>query len=607
MSASQFSAIEILQQVYGYQEFRGDQNKIIECVLNGYDAMVLMPTGGGKSLCYQIPAIMREGMGIIISPLIALMQDQVSALNQLDIKAAFLNSTLSSDQHQDLRRQVNNREVDLLYIAPERLIMPGTLQWLSGLNISLIAIDEAHCVSQWGHDFRKDYLALGELATHFPNVPRIALTATATPITQREIINNLSLTDPHVFISSFDRPNIQYTVASKHGGNSQFLNFLKDHENCCGIVYCLSRKKVDKTADWLKEKGFNALPYHAGLSDQVRRQNQADFLRKENVIIVATIAFGMGIDKPDVRFVAHLDLPGSMEAYYQETGRAGRDGEPAHAWMIYGLNDVVMRNQMVQSGDGSEEFKRNERSKLDALLGWCETTACRRQSLLQYFGETREQSCGSCDTCLHRPATWNATESAQKLMSCVYRTGQRFGAMYVVDVLLGKSTERILQNQHHKLTTFGLGTDLSQEQWRSVVRQLIVRGFLFSDAERYGALRLTEEARPLLKGEVEVNFRKESKQPKNVYSKHTKVSTTAIIEEDDLPLWEALRSCRKRLADEHGIPPYMVFHDSTLMQILELEPTTESEFLHINGVGEAKLDRFGEDFIEVVKSHLLSE
>ena len=598
------SAIDILQQVYGYAEFRGDQEHIIDCVLAGRDAMVLMPTGGGKSLCYQIPALMRPGLGIVISPLIALMQDQVSALKQLGIRAAFLNSTLSSEAHHQLSTQVRIGEIDLLYIAPERLMMPGTLQWLKNLSIALIAIDEAHCVSQWGHDFRKDYFALGELATHFQNVPRIALTATATPSTQKEIVSNLALNTPEMFIDSFDRPNIHYSVSSKHGGNTQFLGFLKDQKNNCGIVYCLSRKKVDKTAYWLQQNGFNALPYHAGLSNADRANNQNQFLRQDNIIIVATIAFGMGIDKPDVRFVAHLDLPSSVEAYYQETGRAGRDGLAATAWMIYGLNDVVMRNQMVQSGEGNEAFKRNERSKLDALLGWCETIQCRRKTLLQYFGEQQRERCGNCDNCLNQPTIWDATEHTRKLLSCIYRTGQRFGAMYVIDVLLGKNTERINQNQHDKLSTFGLGNDLTQEQWRSVIRQLIVLGIIFADAERFGALRLTEEARPVLKGKMTLELRKESKPQVAAKSSRPRSAIRATIDDADLPLWEALRDCRKRLADEHGIPPYMVFHDSTLMEILEQEPTTQSELLHINGVGEAKLDKFGDEFIEVVRTYL---
>ena len=590
---------DILSQYYGYTEFRGEQREIIESAVSGEDALVLMPTGGGKSICYQVPSLVREGMGIVVSPLIALMQDQVSALRQIGIRAEFLNSTLDSGQKQDIAARISTGEVDILYVAPERLMLSGTLQWLGRFKLSLIAIDEAHCVSQWGHDFRPNYLALGSLHEHFPGVPRMALTATATPRSRQDIIDNLGLEKARVFISSFDRPNIRYHVTARKNAKTQLLRFLKDYTGACGIVYCLSRKKVDATALWLAGEGFNALPYHAGMSASDRAGNQSRFLNEDGVIIVATIAFGMGIDKPDVRFVAHLDLPGSIEAYYQETGRAGRDGQPAQAWMVYGLNDVVKRSQMLDQSDGDETFRRNEKRKLDALLGWCEVTTCRRQPLLSYFGEDLPEPCGNCDTCLNPPATWDGTEAAQKLLSCIYRTGQRFGSGHVIDVLLGKQTDKVQQHDHSSISTWGVGGELSANQWRSVVRQLIVQGFLVSNSDRFGALQLTEQARPLLKGEIKLNLREEAREQKK--PKESRIQTSVPEQHQDF--WEALRTCRKSLADQHGIPPYMVFHDSTLLQILEQQPASESELLYINGIGEAKLDRFGKAFLAVVQEY----
>jgi len=594
----------LLTQTYGYDAFRPGQQEIITAALNGDDVLVLMPTGGGKSLCYQIPALVRPGIGLVISPLIALMQDQVSSLNQLGVKAAFLNSTLSHEQKSALADSMERRELQLLYIAPERLMQPQTLQWLQRFEISLVAIDEAHCVSQWGHDFRRDYLLLHQLRAAFPSVPRMALTATATPRSQLDIVENLQLQQPKTFINSFDRPNIRYTVALKSDARKQLIRFIAQHKEECGVVYCLSRKKVESTAAWLVTRGLTALPYHAGLPIEQRAENLERFLREDGIIMVATVAFGMGIDKPDVRFVAHLDLPKSMEAYYQETGRAGRDGEPADAWMIYGLNDVVQLSQMVDRSTATEDHKRNERQKLDALLGWCEVTQCRRQPLLAYFGENGHEPCGNCDTCLTPPNTWDATEAARKLLSCVYRTGQRFGAGQVIDVLRGKETDKVQQHEHQQLSCFGVGQDLTPERCSSIIRQLLVRGFLIADAERYGALRLTDSARPLLRGEVSLSLREDSRES---LLKHKKIRKHAHVSDEDASLWDQLRACRKTLADESGIPPYQVFHDATLMEMMEMHPSNDGELLQISGVGEKKLEKFGEAFLEVINQHLLAQ
>ena len=592
----------LLQQVFGYDQFRGHQEAIIESVLTGRDTLVLMPTGGGKSLCYQIPALLRPGIALIVSPLIALMHDQVNALKQLDVRAAFLNSTLTPQQQRDLAEQMRLGDIDLIYIAPERLSQAQTLTWLQHHPISLIAIDEAHCVSQWGHDFRPDYLSLGQLGTCFPNVPRMALTATATLRTRQEIVHNLQLDNPKEYVSSFDRPNIRYRVAPKVNANNQLLRFLENHRESCGIIYCLSRKKVERTAEWLNQCGYRALPYHAGLDDALRAQNQSRFLIEDSLIMVATIAFGMGIDKPDVRFVAHLDLPGSLESYYQETGRAGRDGQPSEAWMVYGLSDVVQRTQMLERSNAAPLYKRNERNKLDALLGWCESTHCRRRSLLAYFDESLHAPCGNCDLCLDPPQTREGTEIAQKLLSCIYRTGQNFGALHIIDVLRGKDTAKIRQYRHQSLSTYGIGADLSPDQWRSVIRQLIVSNYLISDAARFGALRFTDQTRPLLTGKVRFVLREDlaarTKDPAR------KPKKTAAVHPQNEPLWDALRQCRQQLAQQHGIPPYMVFHDSTLMGIAEEKPCRHSELLQISGVGQAKLEKFGDAFLEVVQQHL---
>lgn len=594
------SPTELLQNLYGYQEFRGDQLAVIETALEGRDSLVLMPTGGGKSLCFQIPALLRKGTGIVISPLIALMQDQVSALQQLDINAGFLNSTLSSAEQNQLIQQMQSGDLDMLYIAPERINQPATRAWLQQCEISLIAIDEAHCVSQWGHDFRQDYLLLNQLKQHFPNVPRMALTATATPRSRGDIVNNLELEQPEIFVSSFDRPNIHYTVSAKTDGKKQLLRFLTGHREDSGIVYCLSRKKVESTAAWLTDRGLTALPYHAGLSAELRATHQARFLREDAIIMVATIAFGMGIDKPDVRFVAHLNLPKSMESYYQETGRAGRDGEPANAFMVYGLDDVVQLNQFIDNSNAHDDYKRNERSKLDALLGWCEVTECRRQPLLNYFGEPETAVCGHCDNCSKPPKTWDATEAGQKLLSCVYRLDQRFGVAHTVDVLRGKQSEKVEQFGHQKLSTFGIGANLSQNQWRSIARQLMVRGYLRTDAERFNALQLTDTARDLLKGKVSLMLREDEAQPK--LKKEAPKRSNGVSDEDNT-LWLALRECRKSLADEHDIPPYMVFHDATLMEMMETHPQSLGELLGISGVGESKLEKFGSEFLAVINEH----
>ena len=595
-------AHRILKEVYGYDQFRGQQAEIIERLSHGQDALVLMPTGGGKSLCYQIPSILREGVGVIISPLIALMQDQVDAMQQLGVHAAFLNSTLTAGDQAFIEQQCLDGQLDLLYIAPERLVQERTLGLLSRCKLALFAIDEAHCVSQWGHDFRSDYLGLGLLHERFPSTPRIALTATADKRTRAEIIQRLALSHAESFVSSFDRPNIRYAIANKISPRKQLLAFLKNRRGEAGIVYCLSRKKVEDTANWLTDQGYTALAYHAGLSPQIRQTHQSRFLREEGVIIVATIAFGMGIDKPDVRFVAHLDLPKSIEAYYQETGRAGRDGESAEAWMVYGLQDVVRLQQMQAGSDASEQFKRSERHKLDAMLGLCEVTSCRRKVLLNYFNDAAPDHCGNCDNCQIPPETWDASEAAQKVLSCVYRTGQRFGLVHVIDVLLGKNNDKVQQHGHHQLSTFGIGSDISEAQWRSVIRQLVVRDLLRVDIEGYSALKLTETCRPVLKGEQTLHLRREEPAT-TAFSKGKKSRNKVPVLPEDQQLWDALRACRKQLAEENNVPPYVIFHDKTLREMLQARPMSRMDLLTITGVGESKLDKYGNDFIEVICRH----
>jgi ATP-dependent DNA helicase RecQ len=599
---------QILHNVFGYDQFRAPQAEVIDTLMRGGDALVLMPTGGGKSLCFQIPAIALPGTGLVISPLIALMQDQVAALKQAGVRAAFLNSTLDAESARAIERQLLNGELDLLYISPERLMQERTLDLLARANIALFAIDEAHCVSQWGHDFRPEYMQLSVLHERFPDIPRIALTATADEPTRREIIARLGLGDARVFISSFDRPNIRYRIslATNNGGGSareQLLRFLRaEHAGDAGIVYCLSRKRVEEIADYLAAQGLDALPYHAGLEPEVRSRNQTRFLNEEGVIIVATIAFGMGIDKPNVRFVAHLNLPKSIEAYYQETGRAGRDGLPANAWMVYGLQDVITLRQMLESSDSGDARKRVERHKLDAMLGLCELTTCRRQALLAYFADPLPEPCGNCDTCLEPPQTWDATEAAQKALSCVHRTGQRFGVNYLVDVLLGKADERILRFGHDQLSTFGIGKDQSQQEWRGIFRQLIARGLLAVDIEGHGALQLTDACRPVLRAEQRLMLRRETKPGKKT-KKTTARTRAAFTNETDAVLWEALRACRLKLAKAQGVPPYVVFHDATLAAMAERRPRTLGEFAEISGVGERKLVAYGEDFLEAILAH----
>jgi ATP-dependent DNA helicase RecQ len=602
-------AQETLQKTFGYSDFRHNQKDIIQEIIGGGDAFVLMPTGGGKSLCYQIPSMVRDGVGVIVSPLIALMQDQVDALTQLGIKAAFLNSTMTGFEQQEVEEMLLRGELQMLYVAPERVLAPQTLNLLKQCEIALFAIDEAHCVSQWGHDFRPEYQRLSALPEQFPNVPRIALTATADNRTRAEIIHQLKLDEAGVYVNSFDRPNITYTIAEGQNARDKLLKFITNkHDGKAGIVYCLSRKKVESTAEWLSDKGLTALPYHAGLPVNVRAQNQKRFLREEGIIIVATIAFGMGIDKPNVRFVAHLSLPKNIEAYYQETGRAGRDGDPADAWMSYGLQDVIFLRQMMMDSNGSEEYKRLSNQKLDAMLGLCEMASCRRQAILSYFDEEMKEPCGNCDNCLNPPETWDATEDAQKALSTVYRTGQRFGVAYLIKVLLGKSDDRIVQFGHDKVSTWGIGENLKNNEWSSLFRQLISQGFLNTNSE-YGGVELTEKSRPLLRGEESLIARKYRKPEKSASTSRSgkgrklKTELRAIDEE----LFEALRECRTELANEQGVPSFVIFSDASLIEMAKKRPHTDETFKFINGVGDMKLERYGEQFMDVIREYPLPE
>jgi len=598
------NSLTILRTVFGYEQFRGNQQDVIDVLLARKDALVLMPTGGGKSLCYQIPAIMSAGVGVVISPLIALMEDQVNALLQNGIRAAYLNSTLGFETINEVEQQLKDDKLDLIYMAPERLMASRTIDLLSRIRIALFAIDEAHCVSQWGHDFRQDYLQLSILQEKFPQVPRMALTATADESTRNEIITRLGLQTAEIFISGFDRPNIHYRISPKQDTKKQLLNFLdKKHKDRAGIIYCLSRKKVDSLSEWLRVKGYDALPYHAGLDHETRRLHQRRFVMEEGVIVVATVAFGMGIDKPNVRFVVHMDLPKSLEAYYQEIGRAGRDGLAADAWMVYGMQDIVVLRQMLQSSDANEKRKRIESDKINALLGFCETSICRRSVLLEYFGETSAEPCGNCDNCVQPVDSWDATESAQMALSCVYRTGQRFGVNYLVDVLLGKDNARIKSFNHHQQSTFGIGKDLSSVQWRALFRQLVACGYLDIDIEGYGALRLTEACRPVLRAEQSLMLRKDPDRK----LKKTQRKDKNFVEPMDVQLWDLLRAERRKIASTQGVPPYIIFHDSTLMELVEKKPITLAEMAELTGVGERKLEKYGHLFVGLIDEYLLNE
>jgi ATP-dependent DNA helicase RecQ len=592
-------ALLLLRDTFGHAVFRGAQEEIVDHLVAGGDALVLMPTGGGKSLCYQIPSLLRAGTGIVVSPLIALMQDQVAALSQLGVRAAFLNSTQDARESRATERALARAELDLVYCAPERLVTPRCLELLTQARIALFAIDEAHCVSQWGHDFRPEYLQLSVLHERFPDVPRIALTATADPQTRTEIISRLALERARVFVSSFDRPNIRYTIVDKDDARMQLLRFIRDeHPGDAGIVYCLTRRKVDETAAWLVAKGVPALSYHAGMDSATRAAHQARFQREDGVVIVATIAFGMGIDKPDVRFVAHLDLPKSIEGYYQETGRAGRDGLPADAWMAYGLADLVQQKRLIDLSEASEDYKRISSAKLDALLGLCETAGCRRVRLLGYFGE-KSAPCGNCDTCLEPPETWDATAAAQKALSAIYRTGQRFGAVHLIDVLRGSDNERIARWNHDRLTVFGIGADLDALAWRGVFRQLVALGFAQVDHEAHGALRLAPASRPVLRGEERVEMRRVVARARR--APKAQVAAVAGLPPADADLFDRLKGWRREEARVQAVPAYVILHDSTLAEIARRRPRDPTSLAAIAGIGARKLERYGAALLDIIK------
>jgi ATP-dependent DNA helicase RecQ len=597
-------AVDTLHRVFGYSSFRGQQAEIVDQIVAGGDALVLMPTGGGKSLCYQIPALLREGVGVVVSPLIALMQDQVDALQQADVRAAFLNSSQDFRSLVDTERRLLNGELDLIYVAPERLLSDRFISLLEQLvarrQVALFAIDEAHCVSQWGHDFRPEYIQLSQLHERFPTVPRIALTATADQQTRQEIITRLRLEDARLYVDSFDRPNIRYTIVERDNPRKQLLTFLGAHHGEAGIVYCLSRRKVDETAAWLSAQGIPALPYHAGLTAADRQRHQYRFLREDGLVMVATIAFGMGIDKPDVRFVAHLDLPRSVEAYYQETGRGGRDGDPAEAWMTYGLNDVVIHRQMIEDSSAPIEQKRVEREKLDSMLAYCESASCRRVVLLNHFGEQAEP-CGNCDVCLDPPLVWDGTVAAQKALSAALRTGQRFGAGHLIDILRGKSTDKVRQFGHDRLPTFAVGAEMDDMGWRSVFRQLLAAGVLEADASAYGALKLTDSARPILKGEISLKLRRRVERPKGREVRSRVASGSASsAPANDSPLFARLRSWRSEKAREQGVPAYVILHDRALHEIASLLPDSPQALLAVPGIGVAKARRYGDELLVLV-------
>ncbi|RUQ20446.1 DNA helicase RecQ [Kocuria sp. HSID16901] len=601
------SPLNVLQSTFGYDAFRGSQAEIIDHVVAGGDAVVLMPTGGGKSLCYQIPAVVRPGTGIVVSPLIALMQDQVDALAAVGIRAGYLNSTLTPEEVRDVESSLRAGEYDLLYMAPERLVQPRTLRLLEESRVCLFAIDEAHCVSQWGHDFRQDYLGLSVLAERFPEVPRIALTATATEVTHRELTENLRMDSARHFVASFDRPNIQYRITEKNSARQQLLDLIRtEHESDAGIVYCLSRKRVEQTAAWLQAQGIDAVAYHAGLSESERAGAQRRFLREDGVVVVATIAFGMGIDKPDVRFVAHLDMPKSVEGYYQETGRAGRDGLPATAWLAYGLQDVVQLRRMIGDSEGSEEHRRVQRGHLDAMLALCETTACRRVQILRYFGQESEP-CGNCDNCLNPPASWDATVPVQKLLSTIVRLdrerGQRFGAGQIINVLRGVSNERSEQSNHQELSVWGIGDDLSESEWRAVVRQLLARNVVETVGE-YGTLVLAPASGPLLRGEESIMLRtmpdRRTGRSSNRRGRKANSAAAAELDESQQKLFESLRTWRTAEAKEQQVPAYVVFPDATLIELARERPVSDAALAGISGIGAKKQERYSQAVLAVI-------
>jgi ATP-dependent DNA helicase RecQ len=615
------TSTQVLRDVFGFEQFRGAQQAIVEHVVAGGDALVLMPTGGGKSLCYQVPALVRSGTGIVVSPLIALMQDQVDALRLLGVRAAFLNSSLAPDEAREVSRAAASGALDLLYVAPERALSSGFLALLDGLHarhgLALLAIDEAHCVSQWGHDFRPEYLRLAELHERFPDVPRLALTATADALTRTEMHARLGLQQAAEFVSSFDRPNIRYTVTERRDARRQLATVLASHDGAAGIVYCGSRRKVDETAAWLREHGTDAIAYHAGMTTDERREAQTRFRREDGVVVVATIAFGMGIDKPDVRFVAHLDMPKALEGYYQETGRAGRDGEPAEAWMVYGLDDVVAQQRWIDTSAASPEQKRVEAIKLDAMLGYAEAATCRRQVLLAYFGE-QAAACGNCDVCLHPPQVWDGTVAAQKLMSAAVRTGQRFGAGHLIDVVRGSATPKVVQHGHQDLPTFGVGSDLDVREWRTVVRQLVAAGLLRPDASSFGALRLTPAGREVLGGQRSVTLRRLAEEPAATRrsrgrggsgggsaggGRATVGSSAEDVAPGDRALVEALRAERSRIAQETSVPAYVVMHDSTLRALATARPADHAGLLRVSGIGVAKAEKYGDRLLAVIGAH----
>ncbi len=600
MHKSAKSPLSILKQIYGYDQFRGKQEEIIKHLIDGGSSFVLMPTGSGKSLCYQIPALCRDGVGVVISPLIALMQDQITALEQLGIAAGAINSGMPDIEVFRVKQKLENNQLDLLYVAPERLVMPEFLELLNEVEIALFAIDEAHCVSQWGHDFRPDYTALSLLAERFKKIPRIALTATADQATRKDIVERLRLQEGRTFIDGFDRPNIHYSIVERNNPKKQVHNFIiQNHPKDSGIIYCISRKKVEDMAEWLQEKGINALPYHAGLPPGVRSENQQRFLREDSIIIVATIAFGMGIDKPDVRYVAHMNIPKSIESYYQETGRAGRDGLPSNAYMIYGMDDAAMQRNWIENSEAPEIQKRIEHQKLNALLGLCEAAICRRQILLEYFDDIGKP-CGNCDTCDTKPKTFNGTIPAQMALSAVFRTGQRFGVVYVVDVLMGKVDDRIMRFGHDQQSTFGIGKEWSKPEWQNIFRQLVSRNLLMVDVNEHNGIKITEKGFLFLKKKDSIDFRKLSEKKKAKETRGVKKARLALDNENDQALYEDLRDARQQIAKKRRVPAYVIFHDKTLIELAKVRPQSFEEMLEINGIGESKLKKFGQTLMDVI-------